>query len=372
MVVRPRNNKVTKDERFMRLSLQLAEKGRGKTSPNPMVGAVVVKRGQILGKGYHRKCGGPHAEAIALKACGAKAKGATLYINLEPCSHFGKTPPCTHLIIKSGIKKVVCATLDPNPQVNGTGIECLKISGIEVTLGVLEQEARRLNEVYFKYISTGLPFVVLIVAQSLDGKILRQIGPSGAQRRGVVAGSLQSSKRWIDAILCDVDGAGVDSLHLLSRSTNSVRPKLILLGTRRKISGRLRKLGKDAQEDVIMVPTDPVKKTTKTQTGFTSWTLKRRKNGEIDPLSLLKKAGEEGITSLLVNAGAQIATSFLKQGLVDKIWYFISPGISGKGEEAIGDLKIKRMSDAITLTDCEFKQSRDGLLVVGYPLPVGS
>ncbi|MGB7061264.1 MAG: bifunctional diaminohydroxyphosphoribosylaminopyrimidine deaminase/5-amino-6-(5-phosphoribosylamino)uracil reductase RibD [Candidatus Zixiibacteriota bacterium] len=360
------------DEKLMRLSLQLAEKGRGKTSPNPMVGAVVVKRGQILGKGYHRKCGGPHAEAIALRACGEQAKGATLYINLEPCSHFGKTPPCTHLIIKSGIKKVVCATIDPNPQVNGTGIECLKISGIEVSLGVLEQEARKLNEVYFKYISTGLPFVALTVAQSLDGRILRQIGSSGAQRREVVAGSLQSSNRWIDAILCDVDGAGVDSLHLLSRSTNSVRPKLILLGTHRKISDTLRKLGKDAHGNVILVPTDPAKKTRKKQAEFTSWAPKRRKNGEIDPLSLLKKVGEEGITSLLVDAGPQIATSLLKQGLVDKVWYLISPTLSGKGEEAFGDLKIRKISEAIALRDCEFKQSRDGLLAVGYPKEAGS
>ncbi|MGB2804809.1 MAG: bifunctional diaminohydroxyphosphoribosylaminopyrimidine deaminase/5-amino-6-(5-phosphoribosylamino)uracil reductase RibD [Candidatus Zixiibacteriota bacterium] len=360
------------DGKFMRLALQLAEKGKGKTSPNPMVGAVVVKRGQILGKGYHRKCGGPHAEAVALKACGEQAKGATLYINLEPCSHFGKTPPCTHLIIKSGIKKVICATIDPNPQVNGTGIECLKISGIEVSLGVLEKEARKLNEVYFKYISTGLPFVVLTVAQSLDGRILRQIGSSGAQRRGVVAGSLQSSDRWIDAILCDVDGAGVDSLHLLSRSTNSVEPKLILLGTRRKTSDTLRKLGKDAHGNVILVPTDPAKKTRKKQAEFTSWAPKRRKNGEIDPLSLLKKAGEEGITSLLVDAGPQIATSLLKQGLVDKIWYFISPGISGKGEEPFGDLKIRKMSGTVTLKDCEFKELRDGLLVVGYPREAGS
>jgi diaminohydroxyphosphoribosylaminopyrimidine deaminase/5-amino-6-(5-phosphoribosylamino)uracil reductase len=372
MAVRRQKDKLTGDEKFMHLALQLAEKGRGKTSPNPMVGAVVVKRGQILGKGYHRKCGGPHAEAIALKVCKEQAKGATLYINLEPCSHFGKTPPCTHLIIKSGIKRVICATIDPNPQVNGTGIECLKISGIEVSLGVLEQEARKLNEVYFKYISTGLPFVLLTVAQTLDGRILRQTRSSRAQISGVVAGSLQSSNRWIDAILCDLDATGVNSLHLLSRSTNSARPKLILLGTHRKTSDTLRKLGKDAQGNVILVPTDPAKKTRKKQAEFTSWAPKRRKNGEIDPLSLLKKAGKEGITSLLVNGGTQIATSFLKRGLVDKIWYFISPGISGKGEEAFGDLKIRRISDAIALRECEFMQSRDGLLVVGYPVPVAS
>jgi diaminohydroxyphosphoribosylaminopyrimidine deaminase/5-amino-6-(5-phosphoribosylamino)uracil reductase len=333
-----------------------------------MVGAVVVKKGQILAHGYHKKYGGPHAEAVALKACGEQAKGATLYINLEPCCHFGKTPPCTDLIIKSGIKKVVCATLDPNPQVNGKGIESLIKSGIEVSLGVLEKEARRLNEVYFKYITTRLPFVILTVTQSLNGRILRQTKPSGAKESGIATGLPQFNHRFVDAMLCDADTADVDLGGLLARSANSGRLKLILVGTGRKISERLRKMGKDAEKSIIIVPTDTAKKTTRTRTKLTSWILRRRRNGEIDPLSLLKKAGEEGITSLLVNAGNQTATSLLKRGLVDKIWYFISPSLSGKGEEPFGDLKIRKMDHAITLKDCRFSQSRDGLLVVGHPV----
>jgi diaminohydroxyphosphoribosylaminopyrimidine deaminase/5-amino-6-(5-phosphoribosylamino)uracil reductase len=353
------------DEKFMRLAFQLAEKGRGKTSPNPMVGAVVVKRGRILAKGHHKKCGGPHGEAVALKVCKENAKGAILYINLEPCCHFGKTPPCTDLIIKSGIRKVVCATLDPNPQVNGKGLGCLIKSGINVSLGVLEKEARRLNEVYFKYIATGRPLVILAVTQSLDGRVLRQTESSGAKVSRTVTGFPQSNHRLVDAMLCDADAADADPGGLSARPANSGRPKLILDGTRRKISEKLRKMGKDAEKSIIIVPTDSIGKTTRTE--LTSWTLKRRNNGEIDTRSLLKKAGEEGITSLLVNGGTHTATSLLKRGLVDKIWYFISPTVSGKGEEPFGDLKIRKISDAITLKDCQFSQSRDGLLVVGYP-----
>jgi len=359
--------KLTRDEEFMRLALRLAEKGKGKTSPNPMVGAVAVKGNGILAQGYHRRYGGPHAEAIALKACGNKAKGATLYINLEPCCHFGNTPPCTDLIIKSGINRVVCATIDPNPRVNGKGLAALIQSGINVSLGVLENEARRLNEVYFKYVTTGLPFVLLTVAQSLNGKIMSPSELSGAGGKEILSKLPKSEKLPVDAILTDVDAAKLDHHHSLLKRNGSVRPKLILIGSRRKISERLNKWGESVESSVIVVPTDPVKKTAKVQNRFTSWALKRRRNGEIDPLSLLKKAGEEGITSLLVNAGTKSATSLLKRGLVDKIWYYISPNISGKGDEPFGDLKIRKMSDAIALKDCQFRQSRNGLLLMGRP-----
>ena len=351
------------DDKFMRLALQLAEKGRGKTSPNPMVGAVVVKSGRILAQGYHRKYGGPHAEAVALRACGEQAEGATLYINLEPCCHFGKTPPCTHLIIKSGIEKVVCATLDPNPQVNGAGMECLKISGIKVRLGVLEREARKLNQVYFKYITTKLPFVVLSVAQALNGRMMNRTGG-----RAIFSGLAKSEKLPIDAILRHADAAEADYHDPLFRSTGSARPKLILLGKSRKISDRLRKMEKNSREDFIIVPTDSDKKMRIKLAALTSWSPKRRRNGEIDPLSLLKKAGKEGITSLLASAGTHTATSLFKQGLVDRVWYFISPVISGKGEEPFGDMKIRKISDAITLKDCEFRQHKKGLLVTGHPV----
>ena len=160
------------DQKYMRMALQLAEKARGRTSPNPMVGAVVVKNDKVISRGYHRRAGEPHAEAIALKQAGRAAKGATLYVTLEPCSHTNKrTPPCTPLVLQSGVKRVVVAMIDPNPHVSGGGIKTMRKAGIEVTTGVLEKEARKLNEAFIKYITTGVPFVTLKIAQTLDGKI---------------------------------------------------------------------------------------------------------------------------------------------------------------------------------------------------------
>jgi diaminohydroxyphosphoribosylaminopyrimidine deaminase/5-amino-6-(5-phosphoribosylamino)uracil reductase len=361
-----------KHEKYMQLALELAEKGKGKTSPNPMVGAVVVKNGRILATGYHKKFGGPHAEATALKACGNKAKGATLYINLEPCCHFGKTAPCTDLIIRSGIKKVVCATIDHNPKVNGKGIKSLKKNGINVNLGVLEKEAKKLNEVYFKYITTKLPFVMLEVVQTLDGRIIQQTESSKSKGSRISSQLIRFVKPGIDAVLCDANTGGTDYLKPFLDSDNSSNPKLILVGTWREISSKLRKIRKDLHKNIVLVPTDLESVERKKQNKFRMWRIKKRRNGEIDLVSLLKKAGEDGITSLLIDGGTRIATSFLKQRLVDKIWYFISPDMLGKGEEPFGDLGTKRISDSVILKNSEYKQFKDGLLVVGYPAEVGS
>ena len=167
------------DEKYMRMALRLAEKARGRTSPNPMVGAVVVKNGKVISRGYHRKAGEPHAEAIALMKAGKAAKGATLYVTLEPCSHTNKrTPPCTPLVMQSGVKRVVVAMIDPNPQVSGGGIKALRKAGIEVLTGVLEAEAKKLNEAFIKHVTTGMPFVTLKIAQTLDGRIATAAGES--------------------------------------------------------------------------------------------------------------------------------------------------------------------------------------------------
>ncbi|MCX6825688.1 MAG: bifunctional diaminohydroxyphosphoribosylaminopyrimidine deaminase/5-amino-6-(5-phosphoribosylamino)uracil reductase RibD, partial [candidate division Zixibacteria bacterium] len=165
-------------KKFLRMTLALAEKGRGQTSPNPMVGAVIVKNGKIVGQGYHKKAGGPHAEIIALKQAGGESKGATLYINLEPCCHFGRTNPCTDTIVEAGIREVVYAIKDPNPRMNGQGANMLKKAGLKVSGGYLREDAERLNEAYLKFIRTGRPFVTLKMAQSLDGQIATISGDS--------------------------------------------------------------------------------------------------------------------------------------------------------------------------------------------------
>lgn len=348
------------NKKFMQLALQLARKGCGKTSPNPMVGAVVVKRNQIIANGYHGKFGGPHAEAVALHACGNRAKGATLYVNLEPCCHYGKTPPCTDLIIQSGIKKVVCSTIDPNPQVNGKGIESLKKEGIEVSVGTLAYETKKLNEVYFKYITTKLPFVALKVIGTLDGKIVQPNRLTKLQQKMTSTVYEDSVPSSTDAILLD---AGMVN-HSNLRREDLGKFKLILIGDWKEILSKLKTIG---HRNVVLAPIDRKIVEVKRAVEIKVWEVKKRKDGGLDLLWLLKKAGEEGISSLLVKGGNRILTAFLKQKLVDKIWYQIFPDISGKGEEPFGDLGIRRISEAIVLKSCEWKQSANSLLVSGYP-----
>ncbi len=223
-------------EQYMRLAINLAKKGMGKTSPNPLVGAVVVKNDEIVGKGYHKRSGEPHAETNALKACGNKAKNATLYVNLEPCCHHGKTPPCTDIIIKSGIKKLVCAALDPNPQVNGRGISILREGGVEVDLGILEKEAEKLNEVYLKFITTGLPFVMLKVAQTLDGKIATKLGNSKWITQEDSRRFVHSLRASVDAVLVGANTVKRDDPELTVHSAKGENPIRIILDSTGKIS----------------------------------------------------------------------------------------------------------------------------------------
>ncbi|MGB8657750.1 MAG: bifunctional diaminohydroxyphosphoribosylaminopyrimidine deaminase/5-amino-6-(5-phosphoribosylamino)uracil reductase RibD [Candidatus Zixiibacteriota bacterium] len=351
------------NERLMHLALRLAEKGRGTTSPNPMVGALVTKGDGILAEGYHKKFGGPHAEAVALHACGDQAKGATLYVNLEPCCHYGKTPPCTDLIIQSGIRKVVCSTIDPNPQVNGKGIRSLKKAGIKTRVGILEREATRLNEAYFKYINTGLPFVVLKVVTGLNGKTLAPDVLTKRQEAAILAGSMHPVNAGTDAILLDGDLVGSSCL----RQPGTQKHSWIILGTWNEIWRKRGRLKKTGDGNMILVPVDDQTTGRKAGSRYQIWKAKKRKDGSIDLLRLLKQAGGVGIASLLVEAGPQISTSFLRNRLVDKIWYQLIPDILGKGEEPFDDLGIRRISEAVTLRDCEYVHLKDSLLVVGYP-----
>lgn len=302
------------NERFMKLALKLAQKGEGRTSPNPMVGAVVVKNRKIVGQGYHRALGLPHAEVNALKDAGNKTRGATLYINLEPCCYFGKTPPCTDAIAKAGIKRVVCAIFDPNPRVRGKGVKKLKEKGIEVDMGILKNEASRLNEIYLKFIKTKLPFLILSLTQTLDGKMIGHSGDFENLFPGETENILKNLKSKVDAILTQ------NNLHLYSKSESA--------------SAR-------------------------------HWKIK---NGARGLVSLIKKAGENNITSILVERGKENFTHLLKNKLVDKIYYCISTQIQSKGTEPLGDLGISKISNSIHLKDREINRFSDRILIVGYPV----
>jgi diaminohydroxyphosphoribosylaminopyrimidine deaminase/5-amino-6-(5-phosphoribosylamino)uracil reductase len=356
-------------EQYMKLAINLAKKGIGKTSPNPLVGAVVVKNDRIIGKGYHKKFGEPHAEVNALKTCGDKAKNATLYVNLEPCCHYGKTPPCTDIIVKSGIEKVVCATLDPNPQVNGKGIKTLREGGIEVDLGILEEEAKKLNEVYLKYITTGLPFVIMKIAQTLDSKIATKLGDSKWITQEDSRRFVHSLRSWVDAVLVGANTVRKDNPELTVHKARGENPIRIILDSSGEISDRAKviKENKDRKTIIVTIRGWGRSLTLAPASGIQIWKIKEGKNGKVDLVQLLAKAGENQISSLLVEGGSQVFTSFLKEKLVDKIYYFLSPKILGKGLDSFGDLGIKKISDSITLRDCEIKKFKNDLLIIGYP-----
>jgi len=354
-------------EEYMRLTIKLAKKGMGKTSPNPLVGAVVVKNDQIISKGYHKRFGEPHAETNALTACKDKAENATLYVNLEPCCHYGKTPPCTDIIIKSGIRKVVCATLDPNPQVNGKGIRILKRAGVEVDLGILEGEAKKLNEVYLKFITTRLPFVMLKIAQTLDGRIATKPGDSKWITQEDSRHFVHSLRSWVDAVLVGANTVRKDDPELTIHDARGENPIRIILDSSGKISSNS-KLIKENQNGKTILATTNEKIKNKFRGKAEIWKIKKSKDGKVDLVQLLRRAGENQISSLLVEGGSQIFTSFLKEKLVDKIYYFLSPKILGKGIDSFGDLGIKKISDSIMLRDCEIKRFKNDLLVIGYPI----
>lgn len=324
------------DKEFMRMALELAARGRGLVSPNPMVGAVVVKDGRVLGQGYHKEAGGRHAEVYALAEAKGETEGATVYVNLEPCCHFGRNPPCTNQLIAAGITRVVVAVTDPNPRVSGAGLRELEENGIEVTTGVLAEEARRLNEVFFKYITTGLPFVSIKAAVSLDGKIATRTGNSRwisgeeSRRRG------HELRRTADAIVVGVGTVIKDDpllnvrLPVLQDKAKTKHPLRLILDTRARIPLTAKVIKENPEQTVIVTGSDPpAYKVEKLRAaGVRIWTLPLRR-GRVSLPALLAKAGEERLSSLLVEGGGEVNAAFLGENLVDKVYLFLAPRIIG-------------------------------------------
>ncbi|UCD95073.1 MAG: bifunctional diaminohydroxyphosphoribosylaminopyrimidine deaminase/5-amino-6-(5-phosphoribosylamino)uracil reductase RibD [Candidatus Zixiibacteriota bacterium] len=354
------------DEKYIRLALELAEKGRGKTSPNPLVGAVIVKSGRIVGQGYHRKAGTPHAEINALSDARENARGASLYVNLEPCCHYGRTQPCTGEIIKAGVRKVIFSLRDPNPPVNGKGAAQLRKAGIRVRSGVLRKEAEQLNEVYLKFITTGRPFVILKTAQTFDGRIATGSGDSkwvtGSKARKLV----HRLRAECDAVAVGAGTVRADNPSLTVRLMNGRNPYRLIVSTGLKFPRTISLFNDndDAKTIVATVENSARKLNVK---NLIVWEIKKGKGG----LSLddfLDKAGQFGISSLLVEGGATLATSFIKSGLVDKHYIFLAPKVLGAGIEAVGNLNIRKMSDAIGYKSMAYIPGYEpDFLFIGYP-----
>ncbi|WP_422447226.1 bifunctional diaminohydroxyphosphoribosylaminopyrimidine deaminase/5-amino-6-(5-phosphoribosylamino)uracil reductase RibD [Thermoanaerobacterium sp. DL9XJH110] len=359
-----------RDEFFMHRALKLAEKGRGYTSPNPMVGAVLVKDGEIVGEGFHKKAGEPHAEILALKQAGERAQGAELYVTLEPCSHYGRTPPCAEAIVEAGIKRVIAAMQDPNPMVAGRGIKRLREAGVEVTLGVMEEEARKLNEVFVKYITSKRPFVIGKIAQSLDGKIALAAGKSRWITGEPARIRVHELRSWYDAVMVGIGTVLADDPLLTCRLPGENKnPVRIVVDSAAKIplDARMLKCGgrvilavtEMADRDKIRVLKENGVDVIET----------RSEDGKVNLAQLFEILGNMGITGILVEGGSGLLSSIVRQNLMDKLLIFLAPLlIGGDGLSSIGRLTIDDLKEVPRFEIKSIEQVGQDLMLEAYPI----
>jgi len=359
---------MTLDEQFMRQALKLARRGLGRVSPNPMVGAVIVKGGRVIAQGYHRLFGGDHAEVDALKRAEEDVSGSTLYVTLEPCRHWGKTPPCTDAIVKSRIAKVVVGMLDPFPEMRGKSIELLNGQGIATVVGVLEADCRSLNETYLKYINTGLPYVTVKWAQSLDGKISTPRGGSpyiSSPQSLKLAHRLRATH---DAILVGVNTAIKDNPALTTRLVKGRNPVRVVLDSHLRLPLDSKVLSNQgaAKTIVVATPAAPKEKLAAlAKMGIEVLTIPPNSSSRVDLPALLKTLSQRQISSVLVEGGAEVITSFLRLALADKIICIIAPKILGKGTDAVTDLNITDLTQALKMTFTRLYRSGVDIVVEG-------
>lgn len=359
------NNFSKEDEHFMKLALSLAKKGIGYTNPNPMVGAILVKDGKVIGSGYHERCGEGHAEVNAFKNATEDVTGATLYVTLEPCSHYGKTPPCAKLIVEKKVLRVVVAMTDPNELVSGRGIDLIRAAGIKVEVGLLEEEATKLNEVFLKYIVKKEPFVVLKVAMSLDGKIATKTG----QSQWI---SCEESRRQVHelrnaymGILVGVGTVISDNPSLTCRIEGGKNPVRIVCDSHLRIPLDCNLLNDKKAQTIIATTVMPSEELCKKAKVLV---FSPDENGQVPIRSLMKKLGELGIDSVLVEGGSTIAYSFLKAGCVDKVLSYIAPKLIGgvDAKTPIGGEGIQELDKAWKLEDCNVTKVGCDFLISGY------
>jgi diaminohydroxyphosphoribosylaminopyrimidine deaminase/5-amino-6-(5-phosphoribosylamino)uracil reductase len=350
-------------EDYMRQALRLARLGLGKTSPNPVVGAIIVKNSRIIGKGYHQYYGGKHAEINAMENAREDVSGATLYVTLEPCSHYGKTPPCVDAIVQNHIGQVVVGTLDPNPRVSGRGVEILRQQGIETKVGVLEEECRSLNQAHFKYMTTGIPLITVKFAQTLDGRIATATGNS----RWI---SSPSSRRFAhklrslnDAIMVGVGTILTDNPQLTVRLVKGRNPTRVILDSRLRIPLGATVLLNQEAAPTIMATTasaDNERLSALRQMGIEVLIAQEDERGKVDLSHILKMLGQRGISSVLVEGGAETITSLLRRNLADRLVIILAPKIMGKGIEAVGELDIADVSQALNISfDKTYRMGED-------------
>lgn len=355
---------------YMGLAINLAKATTGQTSPNPHVGAVLVKNHQIVGMGAHLKAGEPHAEVHAIRMAGDKAEGATLYVTLEPCSHFGKTPPCSNLVIEAGIKKVFVASLDPNPLVGGAGIKKMLAAGIEVEVGVMKDEAEALNKVFFHYINTGLPFVTLKTAISLDGKIATVAGESQWITSVESRKDVHQFRHTHDAILVGVNTVIKDNPSLTARLEGGAKnPIRVILDTRLRTPPESAVIN-DQQAQTIIVTGAEVDSTRVKQFSAKGIEIIKLATPEIIIPDMLKKLGERGISSVYVEGGAEVHGSFLKEKAFQQVITYIAPKLIGgkSAPAAFGGEGIAHLEDTVSLDIKDVKKIGQDIRIIAEPV----
>lgn len=363
------------DIKYMKRALKLAEKGEARVSPNPMVGAVVVKNGRIVGEGYHKFYGGPHAEVYALEAAGEEALGADIYVTLEPCSHYGKTPPCANKLVSSGIKRAVVAMVDPNPEVAGRGLDILREAGIEVDLGLMSDKAKEINEVFIKFITDEYPYIYLKKAQTLDGYIASNTGDSKWITNKEARLEGHKLRHKVDAVMVGIgtvladdpslttrleDRDGIDSLRIILDPELEV-PLSAKIINQKSEANTLIIAGKEAVDKKVSKFN---KLNSKKQVEIITFTL--NKNKFLPIKKILKLLHQKKISSILVEGGAKLSHSFLHEELIDKLYYFIAPKIYG-GSDGIASFCGKGpefMSDAKNIEIIENKKLGDNYLFI--------
>lgn len=354
------------DVNYMQLALQLARKGCGWVTPNPMVGAVIVKDGEIIGQGWHEKYGQPHAERNALDSCKLSPESATMYVTLEPCCHYGRQPPCTDAILEAGIQRVVVGSEDPNPLVRGKGIQILRAHGIEVTEGVLQEDCKQLNEVFFHYVKTGCPFVVMKYAMTLDGKIAAYTGASKWITGETARNHVQEQRHRYSAIMVGAGTVLSDDPMLSCRIAGGKNPIRIICDTHLRTPVTAQVVTTARQIPTIFATCCP---DAKRQSAYVSAGCRilhlREKDGHVDLRHLMTQLGQEQIDSILLEGGGTLNWSALESGIVQKIQAYIAPKLFGgqASKTPIEGMGVESPAKAFHLKNSTWTRLGDDFLI---------
>ncbi len=355
------------DQEYMHVAIKLAKKAEGRTSPNPLVGAIVVNGSHIVGRGYHKKAGLAHAEVNAIKEAGRQARNATLYVTLEPCDHFGRTPPCTDAIVNSRVKRVVIGMIDPNPLNNGRGIKRLVAHGISVISGVLEKEARSINEPYIKFITRKLPYVTVKAAESIDGKIATRLGDSKWITSEDSRRYVHELRARVDAVMVGVNTVIKDDPLLTSRIRGAKQPLRVVVDTHLKTPLSARIFLDIKRSPVLIAAIKRSPRIKKYEAKGAEVLIIKERLGKVDLASLMKILAGRDISHVLVEGGGELNAAMIESRLADKVLFFIAPRIIG-GKDAITAVEGRgagHVSEATILKNIKVKRFSEDILIEG-------